>query len=140
MTRYYHATSYSNFNSIVEQGIISRFGEVYCSTSEQTAVRWICFTRRDAEKIMVLPFDRAEGDERMSIGADHSPMMTNILGVSNEGASFVSSENIPMADIDWESVMVYDNPFYTPELAQAMEELKKKHDEHRARFKEGEEE
>jgi len=140
MTRYYHATPKSNLDSIIEQGIISRFDGVYCSTSEQTALRWICFTRREAEEIMVLPFDRPEGDERMSIGADHSPMMTNILGVSDEGASFVSSEDIPMRDIDWEAVMVYDNPFYAPELAQQMEQLKKKQEEYRARFKDGEEE
>jgi len=140
MTRYYHATPKSNLDSIIEQGIISRFDGVYCSTSEQTALRWICFTRREAEEIMVLPFDRPEGDERMSIGADHSPMMTNILGVSDEGATFVSSEDIPMRDIDWEAVMVYDNPFYAPELAQQMEQLKKKQEEYRARFKDGEEE
>lgn len=140
MTRYYHATPYNNFNSIVEQGIVSRFDGVYCSTSEETAVRWICFTRRDAEKIMVLPFDRAEGDERMSIGADHSPMMTNLLGVSDEGASFVSSVNVGIQEIVWGDVMIYDNPFYTPELAQQMEQLKKMQDEHRARFKDGEEE
>lgn len=140
MTRYYHATPKSNLDSIIEQGIVSRFDGVYCSTSEQTALRWICFTRREAEEIMVLPFDRPEGDERMSIGVDHSPMMTQLLGVSDEGASFVSSENIPMTDIDWEAVMVYDNPFYAPELAQQMEDLKKKQEEHRARFKDGEEE
>lgn len=140
MTRYYHATPKSNFNSIVEKGIISRFDGVYCSTSEETAVRWICFTRRDAEKIMVLPFDRPEGDERMRIGWDHSPMMTQLLGVSDEGASFVSSENIPNSDIDWGAVMVYDNPFYQPELTQQMEQLKKLQEEHRANFKDGEEE
>ena len=76
----------------------------------------------------------------MTIGIDHSPMMTQLLGVSDEGASFVSSESIPMTDIDWEAVMVYDNPFYQPELTQQMEELKKLQEEHRARFKEGEEE
>ncbi len=113
MTRYYHATPKNNLYPIMEQGIVSRFDGVYCSTSEETAVRWICFTRREAEEIVVLPFDRPEGDERMSIGVDHSPMMTNILGVSDEGASFVSSENIPMTDIDWEAVMVYKNPFYS---------------------------
>ena len=75
----------------------------------------------------------------MSIGVDHSPMMTQLLGVSDEGASFVSSESIPMTDIDWEAVMVYENPFYQPELAQEMEQLKKLQEEHRARFKEGEE-
>ena len=139
MTRYYHATPKSNFNSIVEKGILARFGEVYCSTSEETAARWICFTRPAEEQVMVLPFDSPEGDERMSIGVDHSPMMTQLLGVSDEGASFVSSESIPMTDIDWEAVMVYENPFYQPELAQEMEQLKKLQEEHRARFKEGEE-
>ena len=44
-----------------------------------------------------------------------------------------------MTDIDWEAVMVYENPFYQPELAQEMEQLKKLQEEHRARFKEGEE-
>jgi len=140
MTRYYHATPKSNFNSIVQKGIIAYFEGVYCSTSEETAARWVCFKRRDAEQIMVLPFDRPEGDERMSIGIDHSPMMTQLLGVSDEGASFVSSESIPMTDIDWEAVMVYDNPFYQPELAQEMEQLKKLQEEYRARLNRGEEE
>ncbi len=76
----------------------------------------------------------------MRVGWDHSPMMTQLLGVSDEGASFVSSESIPMTDIDWEAVMVYDNPFYQPELTQQMEQLKKLQEEHRANFKEGEEE
>ena len=141
MTRYFHATPKSNFNSIVQKGIIAYFEGVYCSTSEETAARWVCFKRRDAEQIMVLPFDRPEGDERMTIGIDHSPMMTQLLGVSDEGASFVSSESIPMTDIDWEAVMVYDNPFYQPELAQEMEEqLKKLREEQRARLNRGEEE
>jgi hypothetical protein len=120
MTRYYHATPKENLTSILMTGIKARFGEVYCSTDEETSARWICFTRRDCQEIITLPFNRPQGDKRMSLGADHSPIMTRLLGVDDDGASFVSSETIPSKDIDWDAVMVYENPFYSSEAGQAM--------------------
>ena len=56
----------------------------------------------------------------MRLGTDHSPMMTKILGIDEEGASFTSSESIPPEDIEWGAVMVYQNPHYTPEAEQMM--------------------
>ena len=121
MTRYYHATPKSNFNSIVEKGIISRFDGVYCSTSEETAARWICFTRRDAEQIMVLPFDRPEGDERMTIGIDHSPMMTEMLGVPDEGASYVYGDTVNPRQIVFDDIRIVDNVFYNRKVKEMMQ-------------------
>lgn len=125
MTRYYHATPKENLTSILMTGIKARFGEVYCSTDEETSARWICFTRRDCKEIITLPFNRPQGDKRMSLGADHSPIMTRLLGVDDDGASFVSNESIPSKDIDWDSVRVYQNPFYSSEAGQAMLKMMK---------------
>lgn len=115
MPRYYHATPKENLPSIMKDGIQTRYGEVYCSTNEETSARWICFTKMHSKEIITLPFNRPNGDRRMYIGTDHSPILTKMFGVDEEGASFVSSETIPSEDIDWDSVMVYTNPFYTKE-------------------------
>lgn len=118
MTRYYHATPKENLQSIMKDGIQAKFGGVYCSTDEETSARWICFSRMHCKEIITLPFDRPNGDKRISIGTDHSPILTKILGVEDEGSSFVSSEEIPPQDIEWDSVMVYKNPHYTKESEQ----------------------
>ena len=118
MIRYYHATPYSNLTSIMMKGIEARFGEVYCSTVQDTAAIWISFTRASqegADRIAVLPFERPEGDPRMSPGMDHSPILCRMFGFPEESASFVSSETIPNRDIMWNDVLVYDNPFLTNE-------------------------
>lgn len=115
MPRYYHATPKENLSSIMKDGIKAKFGEIYCSTHEETSARWICFSRMHCKEIITLPFDRPNGDNRMSIGTDHSPILTKILGVEEEGSSFVSSEAIPAEDIDWDNVVVYQNPHYTTE-------------------------
>ena len=120
MTRYYHATPKENLVPIMQHGIQIKFGEVYCSTNEETAARWICFTRRGSKEVITLPFNRPESDERMNIGTDHSPLMLKIIGAHEEGASFTSSETIPPEDIDWDNVMVYQNPFYSEEAEKAM--------------------
>ena len=125
MIRYYHATEETNVASILTHGLEARFGEVYCSTSQETAVRWISFTRMHAERIAVLSFDREEGDKRMTLGMDHSPIMTKMLGVDDEGSSFVSSETIPGRDINFNDIVVYENPFFSEEIkAQRAEMLK----------------
>ena len=111
MPRYYHATPKENLGSILGRGILTCFGHVYCSTSEETAARWICFSRRGSKEIITIPFDRPDGDKRMQLGTDHSPIMTRMLGVSEEGASFVSTETIPPTDIDLDNIMVWKNPF-----------------------------
>ena len=125
MTRYYHATPRENLDSIMQHGILRRFGEVYCSTNEETAARWICFTRRGCKEVITLPFNRRENDERMNIGADHSPLTLKAIGAQEEGASFTSSETIPPEDIDWSNVIVYQNPFYSEEAERVMNDALK---------------
>ncbi len=124
MPRYYHATPKENLGSILGRGIVTCFGYVYCSTSEGTAARWICFSRRGSKEIITIPFDRPDGDKRMQLGTDHSPILTKMLGVSEEGASFVSTETIPPSDIDLDNIMVWKNPFYSIESERTMKALK----------------
>lgn len=108
---YWHATPYSNFRSIVEKGLLRSWGGVYCSTVQETAVKWICFTRATEDKIMAIPFKKNPRD--MELGADHSPWMTRMLGVDDDSASFVYPNAIPAHEIIWDMVVVYDNPLYT---------------------------
>ena len=107
---YWHATPYSNFHSIVEKGLLRSWGGVYCSTERETAVKWICFTRSQEEKIMAIPFKKNPKD--MELGMDHSPIMTKMLGVEDDSASFVYPKAIPANEIMWDMVVIYDNPFY----------------------------
>ena len=120
MTRYYHETPKENLESILQNGIQVKFEGVYCSTNENTAARWICFTRMGCKEIITIPFDRPQGDKRMSYGQDHSPILTKLLGVDEEGASFISSETIPPKDIDIDNIMIWQNSFYTKEAEIAM--------------------
>ena len=110
LTTYYHATPYENFFSITREGIRKSWGGVYCSTDMDTSAKWICFTRATSKKIMVLPFRR--DSSLMELGVDHSPMMTRMLGVDDDSASFVSPDGIPSQDILWDEVRIYDNPLY----------------------------
>ena len=123
MPRYYHATPKENLGSILRHGIQAHFGEVYCSTSEETSARWICFTRRGSKEIITIPFNRPDGDKRMQLGTDHSPLMTKMIGVNEEGASFISTEAIPPKDIDLDSIMVWKNPFYSIEYEKEMKRV-----------------
>jgi len=111
MPLYYHATPYSNLGSIMREGLRLSFGEIYCSTVPETAACWVSFTRRTSGSIITIPFWRDEGDNRMNIGCDHSPIMTKMLGVDDGTASFVSNEAIPSDDIRWDDVRIWKNPW-----------------------------
>tara|TARA_R100001198_G_C5110257_1_gene138134 strand:- start:95 stop:544 length:450 start_codon:yes stop_codon:yes gene_type:complete len=124
MPRYYHATPKENLGSILRHGIQAHLGYIYCSTSEETSARWICFTRRGSKEIITISFNRPDGDKRMQLGTDHSPLMTKFIGVNEEGASFVSTETIPPKDIDLDNIMVWKNPFYSVEYEKEMERVK----------------
>ena len=110
LTTYYHATPYENFFSITREGIRQSWGGVYCSTDMDTSAKWICFTKPQSKKIMVLPFQR--DSSVMELGCDHSPILTKMMGVDDDTASFVSPDGIPSQDIIWDDVRVYDNPFF----------------------------
>tara|TARA_R110000822_G_scaffold115209_2_gene246964 strand:- start:7907 stop:8323 length:417 start_codon:yes stop_codon:yes gene_type:complete len=124
MTRYYHATDIDNLPSIMRKGILA-VPFVYCSTAEETAARWMSFSRHGSKQIVTLPFDREEGDPRMSIGIDHSPLMTQLVGVDDDGASFTSNEAIPPEDIDFSHIMVYENPHFNEEARKMYEKVAK---------------
>jgi len=123
--RYYHATDERNLGSILDSGLRTNFGELYCSTNRETCLRWVSFSRMWAKKIVVFSFDRKEGDSRMSIGCDHSPIMTAMLGVEDKGASIVSNEPISPKDFNFDDIIVYDNPFYNEEYAKQYEKMMK---------------
>tara|TARA_R110002167_G_scaffold51627_3_gene149259 strand:+ start:2394 stop:2747 length:354 start_codon:yes stop_codon:yes gene_type:complete len=110
LTTYYHATPYENLHSIMGEGIRRSWGGVYCSTVMETSAKWICFTRPQSKKIVVLPFKRLKS--QMDYGSDHSPMLTKMMGVDDVSASFVCAEGIPASDIVWEDVRVFENPFF----------------------------
>ena len=119
---YWHATPYENLTSILGNGIQPRFGEVYCSTNIDASARWICFTRRDAEKVVLIPF-KANPDD-MSLGVDHSPMMTKMLGVDDEGASYVYNDTVKPRMIVFDDIRVVDNPFYNKETSNYLERVR----------------
>ena len=123
--RYYHATDEKNIASILTYGLKLKFAELYCSTNRDTAVRWICFTRRGAKRVAVLSFDRPADDKSMHVGTDHAPLMLSILGAQQEGASFVSDAPIPAEDINYDDIIVYENHFYSEEFVKMMEKVQK---------------
>ena len=116
---YWHASPHENLTSILGNGIQPRFGEVYCSTNLEACARWICFTRQDAEKVVLIPF-RANPDD-MSLGVDHSPMMTKMLGVPDEGASYVYGQTVNFKQIVFDDIRIVDNPFYDKKMKEMMQ-------------------
>ena len=116
---YWHASPHENLTSILGNGIQPRFGEVYCSTNLEACARWICFTRQDAEKVVLIPF-RANPDD-MSLGVDHSPMMTEMLGVPDEGASFVYNQTVNPRQFIFDDIRLVDNLFHNPKVKEMMQ-------------------
>ena len=127
MVTYYHATPISNLHSIRTEGILRGIdGVVYCSTEEETCARWVSFKAPHVEKIVVLPFNREEGDERMSTFIDSHPMMLVIIGVdpaTHNEASMASNEDISADDILWHKITTYDNPHFSEEAKKLYEEM-----------------
>ena len=116
---YWHASPHENLTSILGNGIQPRFGEVYCSTNLEASARWICFTRRDAEKVVLIPFTANPDD--MRLGVDHSPMMTKMLGVPDEGASYVYGQTVNFKQIVFDDIRIVDNPFYDKRMKEMMQ-------------------
>jgi hypothetical protein len=124
---YWHASPYSNLTSILGNGIQPRFGEVYCSTNLDASARWICFTRQNADKVVLIPF-KANPDD-MSLGLDHSPMMTKMLGVDDKGASYVYGDTVKPSMIVFDDIRVVDNPFYNKKMVELNNYLERVNDE-----------
>tara|TARA_Y100000592_G_C5422020_1_gene293707 strand:+ start:130 stop:579 length:450 start_codon:yes stop_codon:yes gene_type:complete len=128
---YYHATPRENLTLILMQGIKPYWGGVYCSDNPDACLRWICFTKQHSKEIAVIPFDADPAS--MRLGLDHSPIMTQmILGVSDEGASWVSDNLISPDSIRFSEIRIHDNPCWNEHSVEQMKELnrlRKKSDE-----------
>lgn len=117
---YYHATPTENVGSILKHGIrpilngqhSPEYGQVYCSSNPDAAVRWICLTRPFAAKVSLIPF--MGNPEDMREGIDHSPMLTKMLGVSDDGAAYVTGHVEPER-ILMTIIQEFENPFHTEE-------------------------
>lgn len=116
---YWHASPYENLTSILGNGIQPRFGEVYCSTNLDACARWICFTRPNAEKVALIPFEANPDD--MRLGVDHSPRLTEMLGVPDEGASYVYGQTVNFRQIVFDDIRIVDNPFYDKKVKEMMQ-------------------
>jgi hypothetical protein len=114
---YYHATNSENVKSILTHGIrpilngqhSPEGGQVYCSSNPDAAVRWICLTRPMWAKVTLIPF--VGNPEDMRLGIDHSPKLTEMLGVSDDGAAYVTGHVEPDRFIR-QGIQEFDNPFH----------------------------
>jgi hypothetical protein len=90
--RLFHGTSVKNVESILKQGLISKWEGVYLTDSIESAQRWCGFKLRaqGEDEIAIIEVDVAS--ERLAEGTDHSEYMVKLFGV---GKSLLSLENIP---------------------------------------------
>jgi hypothetical protein len=95
MHKFYHATAIENIPSIMEKGILPKFGEVYLTDSIESATRWMGFRLVGQTKIMAVIEVKAK-EETLVEGTDHSPLMVQLFGV---GKSLVSHKRIPKSRI-----------------------------------------
>ena len=107
--RLYHATPMENLGGIMAEGIKPFFGCVYASTNQETAARWIMFTRMWSKEVVVLPFYKEESE--IEPGWDHSPVMLNIIGADPEGASY-TCDAVAAEDILFDQAWKYQNPHF----------------------------
>ena len=122
---YWHATPKENLTSIISNGLKPGFdGVSYFSDDPVKCALWMSFCRRDAKEIIAIPFEIEES--KMSLGMDHSPMMTQMLGIDDEGSSFTYSGVLKFRDhCDISEIRMFDNTFaMTDEEIKAIQELK----------------
>jgi hypothetical protein len=112
---YYHATDYDNLMSIFEKGILPKFGEIYSTEDPDLAAKWICFTKIQSRKIIVIPY-RADTSTHKP-ASDHSPMMLTLLGAPSDSKVFVTKETIPPEDIILNEIVQMPNPCFNEEFA-----------------------
>jgi len=122
---YWHATPAENLTSIISNGLKPGFdGVSYFSDDPVKCALWMSFCRRDAKEIIAIPFEIEESE--MRLGIDHSPMMTKMLGIEDEGASFVNPNVLRFRDhCDISLIKVFQNTF-----AMSDEEITKFQEEH----------
>lgn len=122
---YWHATPAENLASIMVDGLKPGFGGLtYFSDDPVKSAIWMCFTRRDAKEVYSIPFEIEES--LMELGIDHSPMMTKMLGIEDEGSSFTYSHGVLNfgKHANFDGIRVFQNTFaMTDEEIAAFKEL-----------------
>ena len=109
---YWHATPAENLSSIIANGLKPGFGGLtYFSDDPVKSAIWMCFTRRDAKEVYSIPFEIEES--LMELGIDHSPMMTKMLGIDDEGSSFTYSGGVLSfgKHANFDGIRVFQNTF-----------------------------
>jgi len=94
--RLFHATKSGNVESILEQGLISRWEGVYLTDSIESAQRWMGwrFAAEGESRFAVIEVEVEES--RLVEGMDHSPLMHELFGA---GRSLVHPESIPREQV-----------------------------------------
>lgn len=91
LKRFFHATRTQNVDSILAEGILAKYGEVYVTDSIDSALRWMGF-RFQAMGDPTMAIIEIEMDEKKLVdGTDHSPLMQKVFGC---GRSLVSTSPI----------------------------------------------
>jgi RNA:NAD 2'-phosphotransferase (TPT1/KptA family) len=94
--RLFHATAVENVDSILEQGLLSKWEGVYLTDSAESATRWMGF-RFAAMGINKFAVIEVEVSRRGLVeGIDHSPIMHTLFGA---GKSILSTKSIPPSAI-----------------------------------------
>jgi hypothetical protein len=94
--RAFHATSFKNTSSILEEGIKSRFDGVYLTDSEESALRWMGFRYKAMGEDLIAVIEVEVNEDEIVEGMDHSPIMEKLFGV---GKSLLSPNSIPPDNI-----------------------------------------
>ena len=123
---YYHATSSDNLMSIFRDGIKPGIDGIYSSDTAQLSINWICMTKPQTKKVMVVPYKADPRTHRP--GTDHSPFMLHILGEPNAKV-FVTSETILPDQIDLEGIRVVDNPCYNKDFEEKFKRISRREEE-----------
>jgi len=94
--RFFHATRITNITSILEQGILPKFGEIYLTDSLDSALRWMGFRFQAMGDNTMAIVEVEVNEKKLVTGTDHSPLMQKIFGC---GKSLVSHEVIKPSQI-----------------------------------------
>lgn len=88
----YHGTAVSNVESIMEEGLKSKFEGVYLTDSKDSACRWVGMRVAAMGGDVVAVIEVEVDEDGLEAGVDHSPLMEKIFGV---GKSLLSPASIP---------------------------------------------
>tara|TARA_R100000734_G_C3259296_1_gene58479 strand:- start:221 stop:661 length:441 start_codon:yes stop_codon:yes gene_type:complete len=125
---FYHATDYKNLASIMSKGIVPNYDGIYSSEDGQLSTMWICMTKHQTKKVMVIPYIADTKTHRPA--TDHSPYMLEMLGAKLDETPYTMDtkvyqtfETIKPEQIRFDKIRVVDNPCYNPELARQFDRM-----------------